>query len=95
MDTLSHIASIVRKHIDPGQYQVFLFGSRATGQAARWSDYDIGILGKNPLPATVKTIIEEELEESDIPHIVEVVDFFQLPQRFRQVALSGIKKLEV
>ncbi len=31
-------------------YQIFLFGSRATGRAGERSDFDIGVIGERPLP---------------------------------------------
>ncbi len=95
MDALKDISDIFRKHLAPGEYDVFLFGSRATGEASRFSDYDIGIRGKTPLPPLVKAQIEDALEESDIPYSVEVVDFFSLPGRFKKVALERIQKLSV
>lgn len=81
MDALMDITAIFRKHLTPGEYDVFLFGSRVTGEASRFSDYDIDIRRKNPLPPLVKAQIEEALEESDIP--------------FKHVALQHIQKLSV
>ena len=95
MDALTEITDIFRKHLAPGEYEVFLFGSRVNGEASRFSDYDIGIRGKNPLPPLVKAGIEDALEESDIPYSVEVVDFFYLPERFKNVALERTQKLSV
>lgn len=95
MDALTDITAIFRKHLTPGAYDVFLFGSRVTGEASRFSDYDIGIRGKSPIPPLVKAQIEEALEESDIPYSVEVVDFFFLPERFTNVALQRTQKLSV
>ena len=95
MDALVDITAIFRKYVMPGEYDVFLFGSRVTGEASRFSDFDIGIYGKKPLPQMVKAQIEEALEESDIPYSVQVVDFFFLPERFKSVALSHTKKLSV
>lgn len=95
MDALADITAIFRQYLTPGEYDVFLFGSRATGEASRFSDYDIGIAGKKPLSPLVKARIEEALEESDIPYTVELVDFFFLPQRFKDVALSRTQKLSV
>lgn len=95
MDALTDITAVFRKYLTPGVYDVFLFGSRGTGTATRFSDYDIGIRGKSPLPPLVKAQIEEALEESDIPYSVELVDFFFLPERFKHVALERTQKLSV
>ena len=41
------IKKIIFQFLNPKEYQVFIFGSRAKGKAKKYSDYDIGILGKN------------------------------------------------
>lgn len=71
------------------EYTVFLFGSRADGTAHRRSDIDIGILGKQALPAVLKFNIEENLEESNIPLRLEVVDFYNADQAFKKEALKN------
>jgi len=40
------IKEIIFRFLDTKKYQVFIFGSRATGKAKKFSDYDIGIWGK-------------------------------------------------
>ncbi len=87
------IKNIILQFLDVKEYQFFIFGSRATGKAKKYSDYDIGVLGSYPLPAKIKILIEEALEESDLPYKVEIVDFSLVPANFKKVALSKIKKL--
>ena len=64
-------------------YAVFLFGSRADNTAHQRSDIDIGILGKQALPAFIKLDIEEKLEESNIPLRVDFVDFYKIDKAFK------------
>lgn len=85
------IKKIIFKHLSPQKYQIFVYGSRATGRARKWSDYDIGIMGKSPIPKTLLWKTEEELEESDLPVIVRVVDFAKVDKEFKQVALQHTK----
>ncbi|KKQ89610.1 MAG: Toxin-antitoxin system, toxin component family protein [Berkelbacteria bacterium GW2011_GWA2_38_9] len=89
--TESQIQNIIFKHLPAKDYQVFVFGSRATGRAKKWSDYDIGIQGKKPLALQILSKIDEDLEESDIPYLVDVVDFSQVRDKFKQFALKNIK----
>ncbi|MCX7025254.1 MAG: nucleotidyltransferase domain-containing protein [Spirochaetes bacterium] len=67
--------------------EVFLFGSRAQKRTRRSSDFDVGIRG---LPAKefdmVKARIVDAVEESHIPHEVDVVDFDRMLEPFRSVA---------
>jgi len=87
------IKKIIFQFLDPKKYKVFIFGSRAKGKAKKYSDYDIEILGKKPLPSYLKVLIEEALEESDLPFKVDIVDFFNVSEDFKKVALKNIKKL--
>ena len=81
------------KFLDPKEYRVFIFGSRATGRAGKFSDYDIGIIGKKQVPLGKLSLIEEVFEESDLPIRVDVVDFFAVSKNFKKVALSRVKQL--
>lgn len=72
------------------EYAVFVFGSRADGTAHQRSDIDIGILGKQALPAFIKLDIEEQLEESNIPLRVDFVDFCKVDQAFKKEALKTV-----
>lgn len=87
------IKKIIFQFLDPKEYNVFIFGSRATGKAKKYSDYDIGIFGRKPVPWHVLSLIEEALEESDLPYMVDVVDFSLLPKKFKDIALSKTKGL--
>ena len=87
------IRSIIFRFLDPKEWQVFIFGSRATEKAQKYSDYDLGIWGKKALPSKIKVLIEEDLEESDLPCKVDIVDFSLVSSDFKKVALSKIKKL--
>lgn len=91
--TLKEIKKIIFRFLDSKRYQVFVFGSRATGKAEKYSDYDIGIIGKKPVQWSVLAKIDDALEESDLPYKVDVVDFSLVSDDFKKVALSKIKKL--
>lgn len=87
------IRKILQKFIDFKKSKVFIFGSRAKGKARRFSDYDIGIIGQKPLDFNKIAIIKGELEESDLPYRVDVVDFSTVSKNFKNIALSKIKRL--
>jgi len=72
---------------------LFLFGSRANGQARKFSDFDIGIKGKKPLSLKTVALIKEALEDSDLPFEVDVVDMAGAAEKFKKLALTKIKKL--
>ena len=92
-EVLKEIKKIIGKFIDLKKYDVFVFGSRAESKARKFSDYDIGILGDRTVPMGKIALIKDELEESDLPYRVDVVDFRLVSKDFKKIALSKIKKL--
>ncbi len=87
------IKNIIFKFLDSKDYEVFIFGSRASKEAKKFSDYDIGIIGKEIIPSHKKAMIEEDLEESNIPYRVDIVDFSLVSPEFKCIALSNTKKI--
>jgi hypothetical protein len=67
--------------------RVYLFGSRARHDQARSSDIDVAILPLAPLPPGLLSSIREELEESNIPYVVDLVDLSQSGAAFREAVL--------
>ena len=87
------IKNILQNFIDFKKSKVFIFGSRAKGESRKFSDYDIGIIGRKSLGLKKISLIKGELEESDLPYRVDVVDFSTVSKNFKNIALSKIKKL--
>ncbi|MEW5907625.1 MAG: nucleotidyltransferase domain-containing protein [Patescibacteria group bacterium] len=85
--------NIIKRHINLRDYKIFIFGSRAKGRARKFSDYDVGIIGKKEVPSEKMILIEEEFENSDLPYSVEVIDFAMVSDDFKKIALKKIKKL--
>ncbi|MGB9706469.1 MAG: nucleotidyltransferase domain-containing protein [Microgenomates group bacterium] len=85
--TIKQIREIVFRYLDPQKHKVFIFGSWAEGKARKFSDIDIGVEGEEPLPLLE---LEEAFEESDLPYLVEVVNFTHLSEKFKKVAKQKI-----
>lgn len=49
---------------------------------------DVGILGKRAVPSDVFFSLQQDLEDSDIPYIVEAVDLSQVGKNFKSKALA-------
>jgi len=84
--TKAEIKKIIYSFLDPKDCQVFVFGSRTTGKARKFSDIDVGIKSSKPIPWWKLSAIEEALEESDLPYTIDVVDFNLVSEKFKQVA---------
>lgn len=71
---------------------VWLFGSCARGEPKQHSDIDIAILPRDELSAGFFGELSAEIEESDIPYDVDLVDLRHADERLRQaVRREGIK----
>lgn len=92
MDAEEEIKKIIFKYLSPKEYKVFLFGSRAAGYARRFSDWDIGVLGRERIPFGLLAEIEGELEDSYIPYEVDVVDLNSTSDKFRRLALKSAEQ---
>jgi predicted nucleotidyltransferase len=92
MDYILHTKKIVLKHFDTAKYEVFLFGSRAAGNAKFHSDIDVGILGNEQLNSIQLAELENDLEESIVPFKVDIVDFYRVEEKFKHFALQHIVK---
>jgi len=83
----------VGKHLDLRLYQVFIFGSEATADAAPGSDIDIGFVGPERLPSKVLDNIRTELESLRTLRLFDLVDFSCVDESFKAVALKKIQNL--
>ncbi len=69
----------------PPQTRVWVFGSRATGRARRYSDLDLAIDAGRRLTLDETATLAETFSDSDLPYRVDVVDWHAINDRFRRV----------
>ena len=94
MDHQELIKKIVLKNAPKDEFDVYLFGSRAKGTAKKFSDFDVGFLGKDHKRLNGVTVnnIEQEFEDQLVPYFVDLVDLWTVPEDFRQNVLKeGVK----
>lgn len=80
------------KHFLVGEFpeaQIYLFGSRARGDASEYSDIDIAIKGSKPLKNTLASV-RFAIEESQIPYKVDLVDLSLAPYLESVIQKEGI-----
>lgn len=89
---MAQARAIVLRALAGREVRVFLFGSRARGEAHPASDIDIGVLPEEPLPRGLLAELREALEESAIPQTVDLVDLSEADPEFRaRVLAEGIE----
>ena len=63
---------ILKQILSKRPYQFYAYGSRIKGNARQFSDLDLCY--REEIPNEVIYRIQEELEESDLPFVVELVN---------------------
>ena len=77
----AHIQQVLRGHVPP-KTDLYLFGSRARGNAGFASDFDV--LVEADLDSKTLNAIKELLEDSFVPFHVDIVPANRLKGRFAQ-----------
>lgn len=79
---LATVKAILAKHV-PGR-EVRAFGSRATWTARDHSDLDIAVVGHGKLNPHLIAALREAFEDSDLPMRVDVLDWHEVADGFRE-----------
>lgn len=90
----SDILRVTGKYLDARLYQVFFFGSRASGASHAGSDIDVGIRGPRPIAAAVMAKIRAEIEDLPVLYKIDVVDFQKAAPDFKVVASRHIEPIK-
>jgi type I restriction enzyme S subunit len=89
---LAIVRDILHAHLPPGT-RVWVFGSRATASARRYSDLDLAVDWERPLGLDVLGQVAEALSESDLPFKVDTVDLRSIDPAFRASIASDMVEL--
>lgn len=79
---LAIVRDILRTYLPTGA-RVWVFGSRATCSACRFSDLDLALEWDRPLGLDVLGGMSEALSASDLPYTVDIVDLGSVDAAFR------------
>jgi len=78
------VLSVLREHL-PSDACVWVFGSRATGRARRYSDLDMAIDAGRRLSLDETAILREAFDECDLPYRVDLADWQAIDENFRRI----------
>ncbi|MCK9201296.1 MAG: restriction endonuclease subunit S [Gallionella sp.] len=77
------VSRILRIHV-PG-YEIWAFGSRVTWSAKQYSDLDLAVITKQPLPLSTSADLKNAFAESSLSIKVDVVDWATTAESFRRI----------
>lgn len=80
---LQIVRGILRRLVP--ERQIWAFGSRVTGNARRYSDLDLALIGDEPISLSVMAQLAEAFSASDLPFKVDLVDWARSSVAFRDV----------
>jgi len=84
----AEIVAIIRRSIPSGPLQIRLFGSRASGTFTSVSDFDVALDMGRRINGAILERIRGDLEDSDIPYRVDIVDLASTTPAFRSLAMA-------
>jgi uncharacterized protein len=76
------VLNVLSAHL-PKSNKAWVFGSRVTGRARRYSDLDLAINAGRRLTLDEFAKLTEAFGESDLPYEVDLIDWHDLGQRWR------------
>ena len=89
---LAILRQVLRDHLPPST-EVWVFGSRVTGTARRYSDLDLALQGDAALEWSMMAQLKDALSESDLAVKVDVVDLLAADPAFRRILQSEMVAL--
>lgn len=87
------VHQVMEEFLDLDRYDIFIFGSEASGLGTVRSDIDVGVLGQEPVPNAVIQRIRERLEGLRTLRIFDLVDFSRVDESFKAEALKHVERL--
>jgi predicted nucleotidyltransferase len=84
----AEIVATIRRYIPSRELRIRLFGSRAAGTFTPVSDFDVALDMGRRIDGAIMERIRGDLEDSDIPYRVDIVDLASTTSTFRSVAMA-------
>ena len=81
------IKNIILKYLP--ESRIYIFGSRATGHARKYSDVDVAVEDIS-MTDKIQIQIEIELENSTLPYEVDVIDLNNISERFKSQIVDDL-----
>lgn len=80
---LEIVKKILEQHVP--EYAVRAFGSRVYGKARQSSDLDLAVMTDVPLEILRMVNLKEAFSESDLPFKVDIIDWAETSENFREI----------
>lgn len=85
-DHLEIVLAVFAKYVP--EYEVWAFGSRVNGRLKEYADLDLVIKTRSKLSALTMAKLRNAFSESDLPFMVDVVDWSRIRNNFKSIILE-------
>jgi type I restriction enzyme S subunit len=80
---LTTVLDVLARHVPDREIRVM--GSRVSGPAKPFSDLDIVVMGDKPLDLGTLGQLRDAFDESDLPFVVDIVEWSSASDAFRRI----------
>jgi predicted nucleotidyltransferase len=87
------IKQVLDTHLVNASYQAFVFGSQANKVSLSRSDIDIGVMVDGGVNSIQLSRIMADIEELPMLYKIDLVNFNEVDEQFKLVALQNIERL--
>ncbi|MDP4725107.1 MAG: nucleotidyltransferase domain-containing protein [Alphaproteobacteria bacterium] len=84
---------IVKNILKKYPYTFYAFGSRVRGTEKRLSDLDLCFI--ESIPGNIRSHIDEDFEDSDLPYKVDVVDWHACDKSFKSLIRNDLALIQM
>jgi len=88
---LDEVKKILKTNVP--QYKALVFGSRVYGNARKFSDIDIALVGPQKIDWREIEILKDAFSESNLPIAVDIIDFNSVSENFRTMINKKHEKI--
>lgn len=90
---LEEVCEILQAHVP--ECEVRVFGSRVRGTARRYSDLDLALVAPERIPQNKLESLKDAFSESDLPILVDVLDWNTISPSFQQCINTHYELLQI
>ncbi len=84
---LREVKNILRQHVP--EITVWVFGSRVNGKTQTYADLDLALITDEPLSANRFWALKNAFSVSDLPILVDVVDWSEISDEFKEIVKAN------
>jgi predicted nucleotidyltransferase len=85
----------IAKNIFGNSVKILAYGSRVNNKAHDMSDLDLALVSKNNQKIDIDKFLQfkSELQNSNIPILIQIIDWFRVPKTFHKSILLNYQEL--